>query len=175
MGVGFLQLFDPSTPKASNRDPNSCGYFKCSTVCRANRFHRIFRQHNILFLKAEKVQLFEYLKGKSLLFFRPVIVTSSILLSVLCHFGTQAPTYGFRISFVFKLEPDPKFDPKNAFLNFLKLVILPVLLSDFKCSTVCRANRIYRIFRQHNTVFLKAQKVQLFEHLKGKSLLFFML
>ena len=53
------------------------------------------------------------------------------------------------MNFVFKFDPDPKFDPKNAFFNFFKLVILPVLLSDFKCSTVCRANRIYRIFRQH--------------------------
>ena len=79
------------------------------------------------------------------------------------------------MNFVFKFDPDPKFDPKNAFFNFFKLVILPVLLSDFKCSTVCRANRIYRIFRQHNIVFLKAQKVELFEYLKGKSLFSFLL
>ena len=58
-----------------------------------------------------------------------------------------------------QLDPDPKFDPKNLFLLFFKFIILQVLLLDFKCSTVCRANRIYRIFRQHNTVFLKAQKV----------------
>ena len=30
MGVYFLQLFDPSTPKASNRDPNSRNYFTCN-------------------------------------------------------------------------------------------------------------------------------------------------
>ena len=51
------------------------------------------------------------------------------------------------MNFVFKFDPDPKFDPKNAFLNFFfKLVILPVLLSDFKCSTVCWAKSF---FRQH--------------------------
>ena len=77
------------------------------------------------------------------------------------------------MNFVLKFDPDPKFDPKNAFFNFFKLVILPGLLSDFKCSTLFRANRIYRIFRQRSIVFLKAQKVQLFEYLKGKSLLFF--
>jgi len=27
MGVCFLQLFDPSTPKASNRDPTAREYF----------------------------------------------------------------------------------------------------------------------------------------------------
>jgi len=27
MGVCFLQLFDPSTPKASNRDPTARDYF----------------------------------------------------------------------------------------------------------------------------------------------------
>ena len=60
------------------------------------------------------------------------------------------------MNFVFKFDPDPKFDPKNAFFNFFKLVILPVLLSDFKCSTVCEANRIYRIFTHHfpNAYFL---------------------
>ena len=47
------------------------------------------------------------------------------------------------MNFVFKFDPDTKFDPKNAFFNFFKLVILPVLLLDLKCSTVCRANRIY--------------------------------
>ena len=53
------------------------------------------------------------------------------------------------MNFVFKFDPDPKFDPKNAFFNFFKLVIFPDLLSDFKCSTVCKANRIYRIFTHH--------------------------
>ena len=40
------------------------------------------------------------------------------------------------MNFVFKFDPDPNFDPKNAFSFFFKLVILPVLLPDFKCSTV---------------------------------------
>ena len=41
MGVCFLQLFDPSTPKASNRDPTTREYFT----------HNLFM---ILALKIEK-------------------------------------------------------------------------------------------------------------------------
>ena len=50
------------------------------------------------------------------------------------------------MNFVFILDPDPKFDPKNAFCHFFRLVILNEMPSDFKYSSVCRANRI---FKQH--------------------------
>jgi len=42
MGVCFLQLFDLSTPKASNRDPNLCKYFT-----RKHSFKNSFKQCKI--------------------------------------------------------------------------------------------------------------------------------
>ena len=53
MGVCFLQLFDPSTPKASNCDPTSCDYFTRKFLkIWAQICDKIFRMNKIYSFKA---------------------------------------------------------------------------------------------------------------------------
>ena len=51
----------------------------------------------------------------------------------------------FKNNFEFNLDPDPNLNPKVRSFSFLQIShFLTEMPSDSKCSSVCRANRIFR-------------------------------
>ena len=77
------------------------------------------------------------------------------------------------MNFVFKFDPDPKFDPKNAFFNFFKFVILWMRCHQISSVAVCveLTEFLDNIFKmlifKPNSTFLKFYKPIWLRILKG--------